>query len=201
MTPIPINTGTAKEPVIGNFLPISFTTERFILPRSWFTSSATSFSRYSPSTLNLEESNTKNALAKEVLAKLENGESFDSLKEQYNENLKKDVYKDGYYISSNDVSVYGKEITAASKDLNIGEYKLIDDGEVICVVMRKELVEKAYNISDYLDQFENILEYCKMADFEVYMKELMVDVKVYEDVISKYALTDINFISDYSLIV
>ena len=156
---------------------------------------------YKKKTLTLEESKVKNDLANDIVEKLNKGESFDSLKEQYNENLKKDVYKDGYYISSNDISVYGKEITAASKELNIGEYKLIDDGEVICIVMRKELVDKAYNSSDYLEQFENILEYCKMADFEVYMKELMVDVKVYEDVISKYPLIDINFITDYSLIV
>ena len=156
---------------------------------------------YKKKTLSLEESKAKNDLANVIKSKLDNGESFDTLKEQYNENLKKDVYKDGYYISSNDVSVYGKDIVAASKELKIGEYKVIDDGEVICIVMRKELIDKAYNSADYLDQFENILEYCKMADFEVYMKELMVDVKVFEDVISKYSLSDINFITDYSLIV
>ncbi|MBE6718916.1 MAG: hypothetical protein E7574_06645 [Ruminococcaceae bacterium] len=154
---------------------------------------------YKTKKLSEDESKAKNDLANDIIKRLQNGESFETLKEQYNENPKKDIFTDGYYISTNDVSVYGMDIVTASQQTEIGSYKMVDDGAVICIMMRKELKEKPYIKDDYLTQFENLVEYCKMNDFNKYMTELMKNVKVLDDAISNISVRKAPLINDSAL--
>ncbi len=156
---------------------------------------------YKTKTLTEAEQNEKKALAQDIMKKLNNGEKFDDLKEKYNENIMKEQFADGYYMSSNDVAVYGRQLYTTARDLKIGECKMIAEDDMICIVMKKELREKAYKDQNYAEQFENILEYCKKNDFLEYINGMMGDVVVHEDVIKKYNLRDAQFITDRSLIV
>ncbi|MBE6671194.1 MAG: hypothetical protein E7593_03220 [Ruminococcaceae bacterium] len=145
------------------------------------------------------ETKAKNDLAESIMNRLQNGEDFDELKKQYNENPKKDIYVDGYYMSENDVSIYGSEIVSASREMIIGTYKRIDDESVICIMKRKDLKDKPYILDDYLSQFENLLEYCKMEDFNGYMSGLMKNVKVYDSALSEITVRNAPLIRDSGL--
>ena len=150
---------------------------------------------YKKQELTDEETAQKNALADDIMKKLEEGENFDELKAQYNEDPQADVYKDGYFISSNDISVFGADIVLASQELEIGEIKKYDDGNIIYIMKRKELTDRPYTSEYYLDMFEHIVDYCEQADFSEYMNTLIVEVKVSEDVTSKYSVRDAKLMS------
>ncbi|MBE6643292.1 MAG: hypothetical protein E7615_06535 [Ruminococcaceae bacterium] len=143
---------------------------------------------YKKQELTDEETAKKNALADDIMKKLENGENFDELKASYNEDPQADVYKDGYFISSNDINVFGAEIVLASQEMKIGEVKKYDDGNIIYIMKRKELTDKPYASEYYLDMFEYIVDYCEQDDFSDYMNSLIDDVKVKEDITSNYSV-------------
>ncbi len=143
---------------------------------------------YVKETLTEEESKAKNDLADSIMKRLEAGEDFDALKAEFNEDPQGDVFKDGYYISSNDISTYGTDIVVASESMEIGEIKKVDDGNIIYIMKRKELMEKPYTDEAYADQFENLVDYCEQADFNKYMESLIDNVTVYTDETEKVSV-------------
>ena len=138
--------------------------------------------------LSEDEKKAKNDLAADIMTRLENGEDFDALKAQYNEDPNKDVYTDGYYVSSNDVSVYGTEIVVAAQNMEIDEVRKIEDSSIICIMKRKEMDSKAYKNENYADQLGNLLNYCQNNDFNTYMSELIKDVVVYSEETNKISI-------------
>jgi len=150
---------------------------------------------YKTKTLTDAESKAKNALADDILKKLEAGEDFDKLKEQYNEDPQSELFKDGYFISANDLSVYGSEIVLASQDMAVGDFKKTDDGTVICIMKKKELTEKPYTDENYKNQFSKLLDYCEQADFNKLMEELAEDVKVTKEELDKISIRDAALIN------
>lgn len=143
---------------------------------------------YEMKVLTEEESKAKNALADDIMKKIEAGESFDDLKAAHNEDPQGEQFKDGYYISSNDISIYGAGIVSEINGMEIGDVKKYDDGNIIYIMKRKELTDKPYADENYVDQFENLLDYCEQADFNLYMEELIKGVKVYSEVVSKVSI-------------
>ncbi len=146
----------------------------------------------SPKTRELteQESQAKKQLADDIITRLDRGEDFDDLKSQYNEDPNKSVFTNGYYISSNNVSTYGSEMVLAAQNMQTGEYKKLEFDGVICILMCKELEEKAYNDDNYADQLSDMITYCKQDDFNSYMKEFADEVVVNEDVISKISVKE-----------
>ncbi len=136
------------------------------------------------------ESANKKALAEDILKKLESGENFDTLKSQYNEYPDGKKYELGYFISANDIDVYDSDIYLAVSQMNIGDVKKLEKDGAICIIKRKELTEKTYTDENYLDMFENLVDYCQEEDFNSYMSELIKDVTVNEEEISKYSVRD-----------
>lgn len=139
---------------------------------------------YKTKTLSEEEKAAKNSLADDIMKKLEAGEDFDELKKQYNEDPQKDIYTDGYFISTNDISIYGSDIVVASQEMKIGDTKKIDDGSIICIAKKKELTEKPYNNENYSSQLAYLKDYCEQNDFNNYMYGLIDNVVVYEDALA-----------------
>ncbi len=146
--------------------------------------------KYKTKELTAEESKAKNELADEIMKKLDAGEDFDVLKNEYNEDPQRKTIKDGYYVSSNDVSVYGSDIVIASQTLDINEHKKLDDGAIIYIVKRKELMNKPYEDENYSEQLKKLKSYCQTSDFGEFIEEYIDDVKVYEEEISKYSVKD-----------
>lgn len=137
-----------------------------------------------------EEIEAKKKKADEIMTKIENGEDFDTLMAQYNEDPNKDTYTEGYFISSNDLSVYGSEIVVAAQKMEIGDVKRVDDGSAICIMKRKELNEKAYENEAYSDQLGNLVSYCQQNDFNLYMNELIKGVVVNNEEVSKVSVKE-----------
>jgi hypothetical protein len=144
---------------------------------------------YKTKTLSKEEKAAKVALANDITQRLKNGEDFDALKKQYNEDVNKDEFQYGYYMSpANDIDVYGADIVIAAQGSEIGEVSKVEAENVIYIMKRTELKEKPYLDEKYSVQFSNLLEYCRLVDFKEYMTELTRDVKVKEENITKYSV-------------
>lgn len=137
-----------------------------------------------------EEIAAKKALAEDIVKKLDNGESFEDLKNQYNEDANGKTYTEGYFISTNDLSVYGPSIVAAAAGIKVDEYKMVEDGSSICIMKRKELNTKAYLLENYKDMLGSLRDYCQQSDFNTYMFELIKDVVVYDEVTSKISVKE-----------
>lgn len=140
--------------------------------------------------LNEEQSKAKNALADDIMKKLESGADFDELKAAHNEDPQGKDFKDGYYISSNDMMIYGADIIKAVAEMQIGDVKKVDDGNIIYIMKRKELTDKPYKDTVYFDQFENLIDYCEQADFNKYMGELIKNVTVFTEETAKVSVRD-----------
>ena len=141
------------------------------------------------------ESKAKNELADDILSKLEGGADFDELKAAHNEDPQAADFKDGYYISANDMSIYGSDIVKAVAEMEIGEVKKVDDGNIIYIMKRKELTDKPYADTVYFDQFENIVSYCEQEDFNNYMGELIKGVTVYDEETNKVSVREAALMS------
>ncbi len=144
---------------------------------------------YKTKALSEEDKAKKVALADDIAKRIENGEDFDALKKQYNEDVNKDEFEYGYYMSpANDIDVYGSKIALAAQTTEMGGVTKVTDENVIYIMKRKELKEKPYVDEKYAVQFSNLLQYCRLVDFKEYMTELVKDVNVKEENISKYSV-------------
>ncbi|MBR6681870.1 MAG: hypothetical protein IKL40_02675 [Clostridia bacterium] len=144
---------------------------------------------YKTKTLSAEDKAKKLTLVDDIMVKLDNGEDFDELKKKYNEDFNKDEFEYGYYMSpANDIDVYGADIAIAAQSLDINGVKKVEAENVVYILKRKELHEKPYLDEKYSVQFSNLVEYCRLVDFKEYMTELVKDVKVKEENISKYSV-------------
>lgn len=141
-----------------------------------------------------DEIKAKKALADELVDRLEKGESFEELKKTYNEDPNKDKFTEGYYISANDLNEYGTSIVLSAQTLEVGEFEKVEEEASICILKRKELVDKAYTSKEYADQFSNLRYYAEQNDFKLYMNELIKDVVVYKDVTDKISVRDAKLI-------
>ncbi len=144
---------------------------------------------YKTKALSEEDRAKKVVLANDIVTKLQNGEDFDALKKQYNEDVNKDEFESGYYmLPANDVDVYGTDIVVAAQSTEIGGVTKVEDENVIYIMKRKELKDKPYLDEKYSVQFSNLLEYCRLVDFKEYMTELVKEVKTKEENVSKYSV-------------
>ena len=143
-----------------------------------------------------EESNAKQKTADEIISRLEAGESFEELKEQYNEDPKKELFSKGYYMSANEVSTYGADLILAVQELEIGEFTQTTDGKAIYIIQREELEDGIYKDETYIQQIPNISVYCSSEDFSVFMSDFEDEVKIFEENLSNYPIEKAALLSE-----
>ena len=121
----------------------------------------TSTGYYKTEKLTDAEKEEKKALASTVLQKAENGEDFEELIEQYNEDEGMTYYTDGYFLTEN--SAYEKAFLNAAIELQTGQIKSVESAYGIHII-KKYALEKGAYLKDINKNFFSELEDDALTD-------------------------------------
>lgn len=135
----------------------------------------------------------KLSLAKEILEKVRAGESLQSYIDSYSEELERDDYKNGRYLSA--VSEYGSLISAAVMKLSVGEAGLLQAPTGIYVLQREENDPYAWKNKENEagGDFYNFELLVTEHAFDEYLETYMDKVTVNEDVTGKYKMEELPY--------
>lgn len=141
-----------------------------------------------------DEMAQKLAKAEEALARAQSGEDFDKLIEEYSE-YDTSSYPNGFYVSVNNLSIYGAEILAALPGMQIDEVRRVEMESAIYIIKKLELPEWGKLTETELLQLTDLEEYAKSEAFDAKLSALFPEVKVNREVLDKYKLSEIKMLS------
>ncbi len=147
-----------------------------------------------------EQLEAKNKKINEFKSKLESGTDFDTLIKDYSE-YDTSSYPNGFFISENDLDIWGPEIFKAVKKGNVGDIVEVNEEEAIFYVQICELTPFGELSDADITQLTN-LKFTEHATKEVYdnfYSELASKVKINKKVVSKYKLSKIKPNPHYSI--
>ena len=132
-------------------------------------------------------------LAKTVLAEVRAGADINGYIEEYSDELEKDDYKNGRYLSS--VSEYGTLISGSVMKLQIGETGLLDSKNGIYVIQRIELDEGAWKNpeNEAGGDFKNFEQLVTEYEFDAFLKPYTDKIETDGSVTEKYKMEDLPY--------
>ena len=113
------------------------------------------------------------------IGKTINGENFNSLREQYNEDPAKDAYPNGYYFYSD--MPYDETILDAVLKMAPGEIKRVDCSYGVYFIRRLSTEKDAYTKEENSDFFEDFEERLIASIFNEMMAEELAKVVINEE--------------------
>lgn len=136
-----------------------------------------------------EEKAAKKVLFDEACARVDNGEDFDELMEEYTMNIDMLNYEDGYYVTESSTFLEQAVMTTLS-ELEIGESTSLETASGWYIVKRCELRDKAYADEKYTavmfsDLIDNIHTAKMQKKIEPYVDEVVMD----KDLMSTYPIS------------
>lgn len=137
----------------------------------------------------------KLALAKDVLARAEGGEDFDPLISEYSEELSKDKYPLGHYLTvPND---YFTDISNAVTSADIGDFVLFESSLGVHIIERIELDEGAWGKeeNEYGGDFDNFDDLVTEQKFKTVTAEYVSQIEVNEEITKKYKINEMPYSS------
>lgn len=141
-----------------------------------------------------EEFAEKLAKAEEALAKAQAGEDFDELIITYSE-YDTTAYPSGFYVSVNELSTYGANIVSALAEMQVGEVSRVEEGSAIYIIKKLELPEWGQLTESELLQLVDLEEYAKAEAFDAKLNALFPELKVNNEVLGRYRLSEIKMLS------
>ncbi len=156
-------------------------------------------SEESDGTLSPEEMEQKQKKISEFEGKLEST-PFETLISDYSE-YDTSKYPNGFFMSVNEVNIWGLDIYTAVKEADVGEICKIEEEEAIFYVKKYELTSFE-NMSEIdIAQLTDIgfFENATAKAYSDFYKELAKNVKINDEVMKKYKLSEIKANPHYSI--
>lgn len=150
--------------------------------------------------LSAEQLEAKINKINEFKEKLDSGIDFDTLIENYSE-YDTSSYPNGFFISENDLDIWGTEIFKAVKDAKVGDVVAVTEEEAIFYIQICELTPFD-DLSDAdITQLTDLkfTEYATRQVYRSFYSNLAEKVKINEKVISKYKLSEVKPNPHYSI--
>lgn len=133
-----------------------------------------------------EEINKKKVTATAVHARIEAGEDFEKMLEEYTEDEASKTYKNGYYLTS--TADYIDEVVEAAFDMEIGEVRLVNSKYGVHIVKRYALDDKGYENEENKDFFGDFDDLVISEVFQNKLAGYLNDVKVNVEEKEKYSI-------------
>lgn len=131
--------------------------------------------------------------------RIRNGESFAELRSEYSQYDTSSSYPNGFFVSDNEISIWGKDIVDKAKEAKSGNVFRVDEEEAVYLVLKCELTEFD-KLSDVdLSQLTSLNTYVTKYLFDRKYGQLEKEVKVYNEILSEYSLSKIAPNKFYSL--
>lgn len=144
--------------------------------------------------LTAEELAEKQAKAEEALKKAQAGENFDLLILDYSE-YDTSAYPNGFYVSANELAIYGARIISALTSMKVGEVRRVDEESAIYIIKKLELPAWEELTESELVQLAELDDYANAEAFDEKLSELFPKVIANKEVLEKYRLSKIGMLA------
>ena len=126
-----------------------------------------------------------------AMAEIESGADFAEVLAKYNE-ADMSAYPNGFFISPNELGVFGYSLVSQTKEMQIGDIRKIED-EGICYIAEKlELTELSKLDDASKTQLASLEGYCVQQQYEKKFSAIAEDIVIDESIVSKYSLSTVN---------
>lgn len=145
-----------------------------------------------------EEMAQKLAKINEFKTRIDNGEDFDTLIDEYSE-YDTSAYPNGFFVSVNELDIWGPEIYKAVLAAEAGDVCRVDEEEAVFFVKKCELTAFEDLSESDITQLKNLVDYATDEIFNEFFAELSKNVKINSSVIEKYKLSAVKPNTHYSI--
>ncbi len=141
--------------------------------------------------LSEEEKQQKQQKLETIMTRLENGEDFETVKAECDEYaFDTSYYENGFYLSSNELNVYGYAMVTAAAQMQEGEIRRVDDSVCSYVIKKEPLIDLNDMPACDKELLEDLETYCITEKFQKKLQSCYDRVAVDEEVISKYSIRE-----------
>ena len=130
----------------------------------------------------------KQAKIASAMAELEQGVDFAEVMTEYNE-ADMAAYPNGFFISPNELGVFGYALVSETKQMNVGEIRKIEEDGICYIVEKLELTELSKLDDASKSQLASLESYCVQQHYEEKFSAIAEDITVNESVLSQYSLS------------
>ncbi|MDD4773254.1 MAG: hypothetical protein PHZ09_06565 [Eubacteriales bacterium] len=137
--------------------------------------------------LSEEELEEKAAKINEVMICVNAGDEFEDIMADYNE-ADMSQYPNGFYISANELSIYGFTMINAVKNMKIGEIRQVEDENAVYIIKKYDLIDRSdFDNSDSI-QLDKLETYAIQEKYENTFSHYAVDIIINDEVISDFSV-------------
>lgn len=137
--------------------------------------------------LSEEELDAKKAKVEEAMICVNAGDEFESIMESYNE-ADMSEYENGFYISANELSIYGFTMINAVKNMKTGEVRQVEDDNATYIVKKYDLINRDDFLESDTQQLEKLETYCIQAKYESAFSQYASDIVIDENVMTNFSI-------------
>ncbi len=137
------------------------------------------------------EKKERKALADELLTRVEAGENFERLIQDYNEDIAVDQYANGFYYTAAS-PYYHAEILTALTEMEVGEVRLVNSAYGIHILKKYALDEGGYDVAANLDFFKDFNSQIMTEAFINKAAEYFDRIVIDKELLSLYSLKNVT---------
>ncbi len=148
--------------------------------------------------LTKEELEAKEAKIQECMDKIDSGSSFEDLRKEYSE-YDTSAYPTGFFVSKNEITTWGEQIVIGASNAKVGEVYKVTEGDAVYLVLKCQLTELSELSDSELEQLSKLSVNATAELYDKKFSELYKDITVYDEILSKYKLSEIPANPYYSI--
>lgn len=137
--------------------------------------------------LSEEELNAKNEKIEEAMICVNAGDEFESIMEDYNE-ADMSEYKNGFYVSANELNIYGFAMVNAVKNMKEGEVRLIEDDYAVYIIKKYDLIDRDDFTESDTEQLKELEKYCIQEKYEAAFSKYAEDILIADEIMSDFSI-------------
>ncbi len=134
-----------------------------------------------------DEIKAKNAVVDEIMMCVNAGDDFSEISMKYNE-VDMSEYPNGFYVSPNELNLYGFTMIYEISKMSVGEIRKITDSGVTYIVQKCPLIERSAFIDGDTEQMENLENYCIQQSYEEKFSKYAEEVEVDEELLKDFSI-------------
>ena len=187
--------GVAKIP--DEVVKSTFADEYSIVTHIYFNNVTTTTADGKIISISEEDAAAKKELAETVFASISAGEDFYALKEQYSEDTYESQYYPNGFFVTNDNS-FPTPFTTAAMEMKDGEYRLVDSGNGLHILLKLPMDENLYNSDTAV--YNKIYSRLVSLDFEGMIEENLGMINVEEKAVSQISAISVQNVPAFALL-
>ena len=137
--------------------------------------------------LSEEEITAKEAKIEEAMICVNAGDEFEGIINSYNE-TDMSGYPNGFYISANELGIYGFNMVNAVKDMSVDEIRRVDDADATYIIKKYDLIDRNNFTESDKAQLESLNSNCIQEIYRSKFSDYASGIEINQDEMSKYSI-------------